>query len=324
MYFENLYEKILIKPLFENNFNNLLIVSGYATAAMSFRYLNNLSEESKNINIHLIVGMTSKDGLTLSNHNGFKKLAGDEFLNKFKCSYIMGGLPVHSKIYIWCLDEKPRLAFTGSANYTQTAFCLNSQRETMTSCNPDSSADYFRMLLKETVFCEHPEAEELITIYRDSLRRREYQIGMADDAEYDVNDYLGLPSITVSLLDRNDNLPQRSGLNWGQRPKERREPNQAYIRLTADIYHTDFFPPISIHFTVFTDDGKTLICTRAQQNGKAIHTPHNNSLIGEYFRNRLGVEFGERLLTDHLIRYGRTNLTFYKIDDETYYMDFAP
>ncbi|MCD6322013.1 MAG: NgoFVII family restriction endonuclease [Clostridiales bacterium] len=324
MYFENLYEEILINPLLQNDFNKLLIVSGYATAAMSFHYLNELREKSKDIKLHLIVGMTSKDGLTSSNHNGFKKLATDEFSNKFRCSYITSNPPVHSKVYIWCRDDKPVLAFAGSANYTQTAFCLHSQRETMTSCNPNSSADYFKMLLKETVFCEHPEAEEFITIYRDSLRRKEYQTGMADEAEYDVNDYLSLPSVTVSLLDSNGNLPQRSGLNWGQRPEEGREPNQAYIRLTSDIYHTDFFPPVSVHFTLFTDDGKTLICTRAQQNGKAIHTPHNNSLIGEYFRNRLGLPNGEAVLTNHLIKYGRTDLTFYKIDDETYYMDFAP
>jgi len=324
MYFENLYEEILISPLLQNDFNKLLIVSGYATAAMSFHYLNELREKSKDIKLHLIVGMTSKDGLTVSNHNGFKKLASDEFSNKFRCSYITSSPPVHSKVYIWCRDDKPILAFAGSANYTQTAFCLHSQRETMTSCNPDDGADYFKMLLKETVFCEHPEAEEFITIYRDSLRRKEYQTGIADEAEYDVNDYLGLPSVTVSLLDRNGNLPQRSGLNWGQRPEEGREPNQAYIRLTSDIYRTDFFPPVSVHFTLFTDDGKTLICTRAQQNGKAVHTPHNNSLIGEYFRNRLGVPNGKAVLADHLIKYGRTDLTFYKIDDETYYMDFAP
>ena len=324
MYFENLYEEILISPLLQNNFDKLLIVSGYATAAMSFHHLNELRQESRDIKLELIVGMTSKDGLTASNHNGFKELVRDEFSHNFSCSYIMNSPPVHSKIYIWCHNDKPALAFAGSANYTQTAFCLHTQRESMTCCNPDDGADYFQMLLKETIFCEHPEAEELITIYRDNLRRKEYQTGVVDEAEYDVNDYLGLPSVTVSLLDKNGTLPQRSGLNWGQRPEQRREPNQAYIRLTSEVYRTDFFPPVSVHFTLFTDDGKTLICTRAQQNGKAIETPHNNSLIGEYFRNRLAVPNGESVLIDHLIRYGKTGLTFYKIDNETYYMDFAP
>ncbi len=74
---------------------------------------------------------------------------------------------------------------------------------------------------------------------------------------------------------------------------------------------------------MLTDDGKTIICTRAQQNGKAIHTPHNNSLIGEYFRNRLGLASGILVTEGDLAKYGRSNITFYKIDDETYYMDFA-
>ena len=324
MYFDNLYNEILIGPLQNSELNKLLIVSGYATSAMSFHHLNDLRQKAKNIEIQLIVGMASKDGLTSSNHNGFKKLVSEEFPNNFKCSYIMNSPPVHSKVYVWCHNNNPIIAFTGSANYTQTALFLKSQREIMTNCDPDNSVEYFFSLLDETIFCDHPEAEQFITIYRDSIRRKEYQTGITDEAEYEVNDYSGLPSITISLLDRSGNLPNRSGLNWGQRPELRREPNQAYIRLTSNIYRTDFFPPVSVHFTLLTDDGKTLVCTRAQQNGKAIHTPHNNSLIGEYFRNRLGVGNGAPVRTEHLKKYGRSDITFYKVDDETYYMDFAP
>ena len=323
MYFENLYNEILLAPLENPDFNKLLIVSGYATVAMSFRYLNDLRRRNKNIEIQLIVGMALKDGLTLSNHNGFKNLVSDEFPNSFKCSYIINKPVVHSKTYVWCHDNEPSLAFTGSANYTQTALCLNSQRETMVSCNPDESSEYFYSLSNETIFCNHNDAEQFITIYRDSLRRKEYQMEVTDDAEYEVNDYLGPPSVTVSLLDNNGNLPQRSGLNWGQRHEESREPNQAYIRLSSDVYSTDFSPPVSVHFTLLTDDGKTLVCTRAQERGKAIHTPHNNSLIGEYFRNRLDVGNGEPVRKEHLSNYGRANVTFYKVDDETYYMNFG-
>jgi hypothetical protein len=93
--------------------------------------------------------------------------------------------------------------------------------------------------------------------------------------------------------------------------------------LPHTIYRTDFFPAIGVHFTILTDDNRVLICTRAQANGKAIHTPHNNSLIGEYFRNRLGVANGAPVRLQHLINYGRTDVTFYRIDDETYYMDFS-
>lgn len=57
--------------------------------------------------------------------------------------------------------------------------------------------------------------------------------------------------------------------------------------------------------------------------GAGIETPHNNSLIGEYFRNRLGLPNGAFVKKEDLIRYGRTDVTFYKIDDENYYMDFS-
>jgi len=89
MYFNDLYNKILIEPLLNNDYNRLIIISGYATAAMAFHYLNDLkNNHSKNIEIDLIVGMTSKDGITASNHIGFKKLVNDDFSGKFKCRYI--------------------------------------------------------------------------------------------------------------------------------------------------------------------------------------------------------------------------------------------
>jgi len=74
---------------------------------------------------------------------------------------------------------------------------------------------------------------------------------------------------------------------------------------------------------VLTDDNKELICVRAQDDGKAIHTTLDNSLLGEYFRFRLGLPNGVFITKDHLLRYGRADVDFYKIDEETYLMDFS-
>lgn len=57
--------------------------------------------------------------------------------------------------------------------------------------------------------------------------------------------------------------------------------------------------------------------------GKGIETPQDNSEIGRYFRNRLGLASGAYISVDDLKRYGRTNVVFYKLDDENYVMDFA-
>lgn len=130
-----------------------------------------------------------------------------------------------------------------------------------------------------------------------------------------------LSSIRLTLFDRQGRLPQVSGLNWRQR--EGREHNQAYIKLPADIARTGFFPERPTQFTVLTDDERILVCSRAQDNGKAIHTPQSNSQMGEYFRNHLGLPNGAPVVLEDLLRYGRTDVNFYKIDDETYYMDFS-
>jgi hypothetical protein len=78
-------------------------------------------------------------------------------------------------------------------------------------------------------------------------------------------------------------------------------------------------------FTVITDDQKTFICTRAQKGdeGQAIETPQDNSILGRYFRERLGLPSGAFVSTEDLRRYGRMDVTFYKIDDENYYTDFS-
>ena len=60
-----------------------------------------------------------------------------------------------------------------------------------------------------------------------------------------------------------------------------------------------------------------------QQNNKAITTPARNSDLGEYFRNRLGLANGDFVTREDLDRYGRTDVIFIKLDEETYYMDFS-
>ena len=56
---------------------------------------------------------------------------------------------------------------------------------------------------------------------------------------------------------------------------------------------------------------------------KAITTPASNALLGEYFRNRLGLANGAFVTKADFDRYGRSDVTFYKLDDEQFYMDFS-
>lgn len=323
MIYENLFETALIKP-YEEGADNLKIISGYATSAMAFNHFEKIKALGGDINVTLLVGMCPDSGMSISNHRGFQKMMDIEYPGRFSCSYIFKNPPVHSKLYIWSRGDKLYKSFIGSANYTQTAF-FAPQEEILVEAKSDNVLDYYDKVDKRSIFCNHIEADGFVQIYKDrnyshrSSGGTQASIGN-EPTPFNVN---SVESIDVSLLTKRGEIQQKAGLNWGQRGN--RNPNQAYIQLPAEVYRSDFFPKRSIHFTVHTDDNKTLICTRAQkdEDGQAIHTPHNNSLIGEYFRHRLGLANGAFITKKHLERYGRSNVTFYKFDEENYYMDFS-
>ena len=318
---DNFYDGLIVEPKEgDASLNSLLIFSGYATAAMASYCLEDFQKREKfnGIKINLVVGMTPRDGLKESDHKRFVDLMNG-YPDKFNCSYIMNNHnPVHSKLYVWCEDETPKIAFTGSANYTQTAFLSSRQGEVVVDCSPKLAFEYFNSFDSDTVYCNHAEVESFVRLYKSKMSSSE-----SAPSSSGREGFSDMPFVSVSFITNKGNIGERSGLNWGQRPEVRRDPNQAYIPLKAEIYRTDFFPEIKKHFTVLTDDNKTLTCSRAQQNGKAIHTPLNNSHMGEYFRNRLGVPNGNPITKEHLEQYGRTDVVFYKIDEENYYMDFS-
>ena len=139
----------------------------------------------------------------------------------------------------------------------------------------------------------------------------------------------------IRFLTKNGDVGNGSRLNWGVRPdgkpresvnangsKSVRNPNQSYIGLPSVLQRSGFFPDIAHRFTVLTDDEKILTCVRAQANGKGIETPQDNSEIGRYFRNRLGLSSGAYISIKDLKKYGRYDVTFYKLDNENFVMDF--
>jgi len=294
---------------------------------MVFHHAEKLKKQELDVKIHLIVGMTARNGLSKTNHLGFQNLMEYELAGNFECSYLIDRPPIHSKVYSWFHHNTPVKGFTGSANYSQQAFVGKLQGEVITECCPSQAYDYYQSLVDNSIFCTHQDVENLISLYNDSI---------GQPAQEDVGgnsksgSSFGLEKVTVSLISMQlGDVAPSSGLNWGHRKTNKstynRNLNEAYIQLPAKVYKSDFFPIRSTHFTVSTDDGKTLICTRAQKDnrGHAIETPHNNGLLGEYFRHRLDLANGKLVSLSDLQLYGRTDIDFYKIDEENYFMDFS-
>ena len=120
------------------------------------------------------------------------------------------------------------------------------------------------------------------------------------------------------------------GLNWGMRPS-RKNKDEAYIPLPRHIYRQKpaFFPRLTQHFLVETDDGEAFFFVMVHPKTKGgsvpggIATPENNAELGQYFRRRLMVPYGAMVEKEDLLSYGRTDVSFTKHSDEDYYMDFS-
>ena len=130
-----------------------------------------------------------------------------------------------------------------------------------------------------------------------------------------------MDTIRVYLIDKYGNC--QYGLNWGQR--DGREANQSYLQLDSEVYNSNFFPKKGTYFLVNTDDSETFVMTRAQKtdDGTAIQTPEKNSILGLYIRKRLGVTEGLEITKEHILDYGRIEMTFKKVDERHFYLDFS-
>lgn len=311
---KDLFEKVLLNPAI-SGCDELDIVSGYASASMVTRHMEALKEIklANKIKINLVIGMSPKDGIFEDDLTGFRTQKLETYPGNFDCSFITTSPSIHSKLYLWKKEGIPRTSFLGSANYTQNGFFPFGNGELMDACDPTSAKEYFEDLNDKTTYCNSPLLQENITIKSKKQAFEDNNSTIFSDSN----------SITLSLISKQTgDIQQKGGLNWGQR--DGRDHNQAYLHIPAKICKSNFFPNPRTIFTMITDDNKSLLCTRAQSNGKAIETPAKNSLLGEYFRNRLGVESGAPVTLAHLQNYGRTNIEITKIDDSTYYLNFDP
>ncbi|MDD2532065.1 MAG: NgoFVII family restriction endonuclease [Candidatus Methanomethylophilaceae archaeon] len=310
-------KEVLIIP--SSSCDELHIVSGYANSSMLKRHLELLGESQNDrgnqVKIHLIIGMTAKEGVSAVEHQAFNDIANS--LPNVTCSYLMCNRKAcHSKTYIWLNGDKPIKAYTGSANYSQNAFF--NQIESLSECDPVEAEEFFQLISGLSIYCNHDEVEDAVEI----VPKKKF---LNDMKKIEGNLQNNNSVIRLPLLDKKGKIHKASGLNWGQR--EGREPNQAYIAIPREIGKSEFFPPKKQVFALMTDDGFVMQCvTQGNESDdpipKQLTTTNNNSEIGKYFRRRLDVPEGEPVTENDLKRYGRSDVTIFKLDDGTYYMNF--
>lgn len=306
---DNLYQEVLLNPI-KNGANELYMVSGYSSATFLRKHLEDALQLDSSLNINLIIGMPQKR----RDHPAYLNLLKN-YPTNIKVFYYTSKPGVHSKVYAWSKNGDPLFGFSGSANYSQYGFFKDQQENQITNDKAKEIIDYFNLLHKNSISIEkyNPSEEDIgiLPIIEGSLPP-----GSIEWIEPNK-------SVRISFLAKNGTLPAKSGLNWGQRPEQQREPNQAYLSIRLDARKEGFLPEKGFTFTLLTDDDKNLDCTVQQDNRKAISTTKNNSILGSYIRERLDVQQGEKIESEDLIRYGRTDFTLEKFDNETFMFDFS-
>lgn len=309
---QDIYKQVLIQPALTGA-DELFIVSGYASATFALRHIREMKELNLDCVLNLIIGMPSDR----ADHLAYLNIAS-KYPGQFNGFYLQVAPVVHCKTYGWFKNAEPFVGYAGSANYSQSGFSPRVQLNQISSeCPAVIKALYAELLPRCVSFDNYaPPVEPQNTVLSQRL------LSTAGAPPGDIS-WETDTRVRISFLTNRGVLPTRSGLNWGQRPEVGREPNQAYLSLRKSTRNEGFLPPLAYSFSLLTDDQQAIDCVVAQQGRKAIHSTTDNSELGRYFRDRLGIKHGGLVTVDHLIAYGRTDYTIEKLNEDTFLLDFS-
>jgi len=309
-----LYSRLLRNP-YNKGLRHLKILTGYASSA----FLHHVANDLREANIEIIIGMARKDGIRNWDHSEFLRLS-QATQGRVSVYYHIGEQSVHAKCLSWNnKSDAPEISFAGSANFSWNGYW--SYYETMVQL---PVAEDISIAFQSVTPANCLDAPQIECIPLLDMPHNAPHVGS-------LKELANLsPVVTLNLFHCRGKggapiVHERSGLNWGQRPEYRREPDQAYIPIPKKVHqlHPDFFPPRNHEFTIVTDDGQSFIAVIAQDNNKAIETRYDNSIIGRYFRDRLKVERGSPVVYEDLEKYGRNSVSLHKLGEDLYFLDFS-
>ncbi|UTR10191.1 NgoFVII family restriction endonuclease [Evansella sp. LMS18] len=317
LYNTNLYEHLFFNPYYQD-YRNLTIITSEATSSFLFRIIDDFPD----IEINLVIGMSKYTGVNLWDHEEFKRITSEN--KNIKIMYYNGRKPIHFNMYYWKSTSlfSNDLLFSGTASFTWKSF-----RDRQEIINSANDANFNILDEKDFINCNKDNIEEYIALNDLSLNQHKDGIFITNSHGSTVVYHLPASSLQFTDLslkkNKSEDIHDKSGLNWGQR--DGREPNQAYIPVPIEVHkeYPGFFPEKKEEFTLLTDNGENFICVMAQDNRKAIESSKSNSVLGKYFRSRLNVPHGQKVTNSDLANYGRDYVRIYKIDSETYFMDFS-
>lgn len=318
-----------------SDIEELTIISGYVGSETVKR----LETLPSRIHASIVYGMYGREQISAPLHKALLEIQ-DSCRN---IDIYYSRVPVHSKIYLWNTNKSLKKALIGSANFSVSGL-MNDYREILSDVEESSYSNltkYCSRILRDSIHCNDQNVK-VKSVNLNHKFTEEYK------GQYQLLLKEGI--CRASLLDAHNQVPAKSGLNWGL-SKGHVKLGDAYIKISMD-YIRDFpqlFPAkkyVGIENTNSTgrrsrendeveliwDDGVRMIGLlegqqSAQINGsiypKQLSSSPNKSILGVYLRKRLGVSLEHRITTRDLLRYGRANIDIALIGEGIYYLDFS-
>lgn len=339
MFTEEFEDRILFAPAKIDGLscNRLKIVTAFTDVERISSHLIKLydgknKEYVPNIKVDIILGMTKGAGLTEKKHKKIcaqiGRLNSVAGMPKITCRYIVEGKQVHSKVYVWCRGNKAVAAYCGSANYTMNAFYV--RRECMDACDAKEAHRYYKSLLPDSMDCFDDGLSSWLTFASKKNVEDDVAETNLENLSWEKYETIQpLDMLEISLLKADGTeTGYGSGVNWGIRKNGyKRNRNQAYIPYNMADQKKGFFPPVNPDgtypvFKVIIKGYGAFYMRQAQANGKGLHTPESNAVLGEWIRRQLGVPDGVYITKEMLENAGGTKVLFKKYDDGIYTLEY--
>lgn len=338
IYTKNLKEKVLEKPALKGC-TSLKIITGFTDTDFIYQHLIKLADyikdkRMKKVSVEMILGMIDSNGLSQKKHECINRLIkninsgrnGVNFICRYKCS----GEDIHSKVYVWLKNNKPIIAFCGSANYSSNAFLK--RRECVASCDSYEAERYFEELKNDSILSTDPIVKDKISFSKKKVSAFEIDKNNLENLSWEMfENKPPLETLEISLLTANGKKTgYGSGLNWGIRKNgTKRNRDQAYIPYNKSNQREGFFPlkknskekhnPL---FKVVPKNFPPFFMRIAQGGNKGIHTAENNALLGLFFRQKLNIPSGKFITKKMLKKYGKDSVVFKKYGEDLFVLDF--
>lgn len=321
LFYKNLEDIIFNRhEIFESD--ELIVLSGYL-GPKPVDMLNDLPIKST-----VIYGMYGESGIGNKLHDKLVNI--DEHSKKVEVVY--SKIPIHSKCYLWKKNNRVIHALVGSANFSINGL-KTPYREVLAETTRDTFDplnDYVSMILRETIPCY------------DHVIDPSHTVNIANKQQSNEEELY-----TVSLLMRNGETPQKSGVNWGHGVGNVSQ-GDAYLPISTSIIRefSSLFPPKKAKpdfespgsrtqrqndsIEIIWDDGTTMEgllegtqLVEGISYPKQISSSPRKNILGIYLRKRLGLEPSVLVTAEHLKLYGRTNISISLQSEGVYFCDFS-